>query len=165
MRSECPDTAELMIRFIDEMIRGHSRFNVFSDEIAIAGSPQGTAGTVLTAVVRAKSPPTVPQIGRSLGFPRQTIQRHADWLASHGYVEFVANPDHKLAKRLVPTQLGRDVYAAQDARAHEWARRFTQDLDPEALRLTVETMAMIRHRLERLEPDHFVLTSEKSDKK
>ena len=47
---------------------------------------------VLSAVAGALSPPTVPQIGRSLGHPRQVIQRIADALVARGLIGFEDNP-------------------------------------------------------------------------
>lgn len=139
--------ADLMIQLIDEILRGRSRLlgsETFYDPPELKGLP----GTVLTAVVLAAHPPTVPQIGRSLGYPRQTIQRQADLLVERGLVRFVENPDHKRAHRLVATEAGRALHAAADDRSRRWAARFTRGLSAEKLAITVETLRLIRHRLE-----------------
>ena len=139
--------ADLMIQLIDEVMRGRSRLpgsETFYDRPEL----QGLTGTVLTAVVMAAHPPTVPQIGRSLGYPRQTIQRQADTLLSLGLAEFVENPDHKRAHRLVATPAGHALHQAADARSRRWAAQFTAGLSPEKLAITVETLRLVRHRLE-----------------
>ncbi len=138
---------DLMIQLIDEIVRGRSRLpgsETFYDRAEL----QGLAGTVLTAVVLATHPPTVPQIGRSLGYPRQTIQRQADLLVEQGLVRFIDNPDHKRAHRLIATENARALHLAADGRSRSWAARFTADISAEALATTVETLRLIRHRLE-----------------
>ncbi len=141
------DSVDLMIRYFDEMKRGQARLAGVSAGFAVQGGVSGLAMTVLTAVVRAASPPTVPQIGRSLGHPRQTIQRHADALAADALIEWIDNPDHKSAKRLVPTEASRKLHEKSDALARSWAADFVVDLGD--LATTLETMQRIREKLER----------------
>lgn len=146
---DAPPPNELMIALIDEVIRGQTRIALVHD---LAGGPEELSRTgraVLTAVVRATTPPTVPQIGRSLGYPRQTIQRQAEDLVRLGFVEFVDNPDHKRAKRLVATPSGAAWYDNSNRLALEWASDFTTDLDPRALATAVAVLREVRHRLER----------------
>jgi DNA-binding MarR family transcriptional regulator len=146
---DAPPPNELMIALIDEIIRGQTRIALVYD---LAGGLQDlnkTGRSVLTAVVRATTPPTVPQIGRSLGYPRQTIQRHAEELVGLGFVEFVDNPDHKRAKRLVATHAGAAWYAEAHRRALDWAAKFTCGLDPEDLATAVGVLRQVRQRLER----------------
>jgi len=145
--SSPPLAVDLMIQLIDEIVRGRSRLPgsaTFYERAELQGLP----GTVLTSVVLAAHPPTVPQIGRSLGYPRQTIQRQADLLVEHGLVRFVDNPDHKRAHRLVATEAGQALHLAADRRSRSWAARFTAELSAEALATTVETLRLIRRRLE-----------------
>jgi DNA-binding MarR family transcriptional regulator len=140
---------ELMIALIDEMIRGQSRIALIHE---LAGGLQDlnrTGRSVLTAVVRAATPPTVPQIGRSLGFPRQTIQRQAEDLVRLGFVEFIDNPHHKRAKLLVATLAGAAWYGETNDRALAWAADFTRDIDPKALATAVTVLRQVRQRLER----------------
>lgn len=142
------DSAVLLTEYFDEMLRGTPRLSGVSDRFVPEGGPKGLAMTVLTAVVRAERPPTVPQIGRSLGYPRQTIQRHADTLVTDGLIETADNPDHKRARRLLPTQAGRDVYARSHAASLAWAERFTADIGSEELAAALRTMRKIRAKLE-----------------
>lgn len=142
------DTSILLTEYFDEMLRGKSRLAVVSDLFAPEDGPKGLAMTVLTAVVRAEYPPTVSQIGRSLGYPRQTIQRHADALIGDGLIDAINNPDHKRAKRLEPTEAGREVYASSHEASLAWAREFTADLDADDIRTTLKTMRAIRAKIE-----------------
>jgi DNA-binding MarR family transcriptional regulator len=60
---------------------------------------------VLGAVVRG--PDTVSGIARQMGLTRQSVQRVADLLVSHGLAEYRPNPAHVRAKLLVTTDAGR----------------------------------------------------------
>lgn len=86
--------------------------------------------TVLNAVTEARTPPTVPQIGRALGHPRQVIQRAANTLTDAGLIEPAANPDHKRAVLLLPTAAGEELKREADARGHEIAAQLLRSVDP-----------------------------------
>ncbi|HYD05659.1 MAG TPA: MarR family transcriptional regulator [Reyranella sp.] len=90
--------------------------------------------TVLTAVVEAERPPTVPQIGRSLGHARQLVQRAANSLADRGLIELLPNPDHKRAALLRATEAGVALKRRADAEAGAIARNLGEALDLAAAR-------------------------------
>jgi len=140
---------ELLIQLIDEVQRTKARLGTVAVDFNDPGGPTGLTMTILTAVTRALHPPTVPQIGRSLGYPRQTVQRHADQLVELGLIEAVENPDHKRAPRLMATEAGQALHARANARSLAWARTFTADIDPEKLATTVATLQTIRAKIER----------------
>lgn len=144
-----PSPAELLTDLIDEVIRGHTRMALLHELAGGSDELNATGRAVLTAVVRAATPPTVPQIGRSLGYPRQTIQRQAEDLARLGFVAFVDNPDHKRAKLLVATPAGAAWYDRANRLALDWAAGFTAGLDPNALTNAIATLREVRQRLER----------------
>ena len=104
--------------------------------------------TVLNAVVEAERAPTVPQIGRSLGLPRQQIQRAANALAQAGLIETTANPDHRRAALLVATAAGREVKARADVAADAIAARLGQGLDLAAAQAAVLQLRAVRQALE-----------------
>jgi DNA-binding MarR family transcriptional regulator len=90
----------------------------------------------------------VPQIGRSLGHTRQSVQRIADRLIARDLLASKENPDHKRAPLLVPTEAGRAAHGRVHERGRAWIARVTDGIDPEdiagaagvlrALRLQVE---------------------------
>jgi DNA-binding MarR family transcriptional regulator len=131
----------------DEVLRTAGRL-VAATPTSAGGGLTGSQNLVLTAVVRAERPPTVPQIARSLGHSRQAVQRLADVLVDRGLVETVDNPDHKRARRLVPTSTGRTAYREADLLSRTWARRVTHDLSDEQLATAVETLRALRHNIE-----------------
>lgn len=115
----------------DEVIRTQGRVrSAFADVNAAIGLSSMEA-TVLTAIVGARSAPTVPQIGRSLSHPRQVIQRAATTLIAAGLVEAQSNPDHKRAPLLVATASGRALKAEADQRARSVTDALLQQVDAE----------------------------------
>ncbi len=71
----------------------------------------------------------MPQIGRSLGHPRQVIQRAVNVLVDKGLIETAPNPDHKRAPLLIATPAGEQLKDQIDARAIEAADELMQVLD------------------------------------
>jgi DNA-binding MarR family transcriptional regulator len=144
---DMPASADLMIQLIDEIQRTRGRLASisFSDSDGLGGLDM----TVLNAVVLAAYPPTVPQIGRSLGYPRQTIQRHAEALVERRLMAFIDNPDHKRALRLVATSDGKAVQGKATAKSLIWAAAITRDLDPRRLADAIGMLKIIRTRIER----------------
>jgi DNA-binding MarR family transcriptional regulator len=59
---------------------------------------------VLSATFDSRVPPTVPQIGRNLGYARQLVQRVVNELVEEGLIQTVPNPHHKRAVLLEPTE-------------------------------------------------------------
>jgi DNA-binding MarR family transcriptional regulator len=110
--------------------------------------------TVLVAVVEARTAPTVPQIGRSLGHPRQVIQRAANQLVEAGLITAQSNPDHKRASLLVPTEAGRALQAKANRRAKQLAAGLMTDLEPAQVQQATALLGTIRAGIERHEKDH-----------
>ncbi len=104
-------------RFADEIARLRGRIRVLYAEPRAASGLAEMELTVLTAAVNAAEAPTVAQIGRSLGHPRQVVQRAANRLAELGLVDFADNPDHKRASLILATEAGRSLKAADHDRA------------------------------------------------
>jgi DNA-binding MarR family transcriptional regulator len=103
---------------------------------------------VLNAVVEAERPPTVPRIGRSLGRPRQLVQRAADALEAAGLIRTVSNPDHKRAVLLIAEKKGIAIKRRVDACADRIAESLGTDLDLEKADTTVNALRMLRKQIE-----------------
>ena len=103
---------------------------------------------VINAVVEAERAPTVAQIGRSLGHPRQLIQRAANSLRDAGLIETVDNPDHKRAPLLKPTEKGVALKRKADTMAEEIAEELMPALDENGVRETKVALRAIRKQLE-----------------
>lgn len=105
--------------------------------------------TVLVAVIGAQTPPTVQEIGRSLGHPRQVIQRAANSLVDAGLIVLTDNPDHKRASLMQPTAAGRELLDRVNSRAHRIAETLTAQLDPDQVREATCLIGEIRGGIER----------------
>jgi DNA-binding MarR family transcriptional regulator len=148
-----PDSHSDLALLIDALARTQGRLRA-----AFASAREGSGlsdmeHTVLVAVVEARTPPTVPQIGRSLGHPRQVIQRAANQLIEAGLISARTNPDHKRASLLVPTEAGRAIQAAANRQAAQIAAGLMNDLDPAQVQQATALLAIIRAGIEHHEKD------------
>lgn len=115
-----------LIRLVDEVTRLQGRFKSLFDEVHADTGLKTMEDLVLQAIVEAETPPTVPQIGRSLGHPRQVIQRAVNDLLNDDYLERLANPDHKRAPLFAVTAKGLKLKQRSDAQALAVANAFLQ---------------------------------------
>lgn len=102
----------------------------------------------LSAVISAKRPVTVPQIGRSLGHARQVVQRAANALERRGYLATQSNPGHKRAAFLVSTPAGLELQREFDVVADEILAILAADLDPAQVRSTHQGLIELRKVME-----------------
>lgn len=135
-------------RFADEVARLRGRMRaLYADTRAASGLPEMEL-TVLTAVVNAAAPPTVAQIGRSLGHPRQVVQRAANRLAELGLMSFADNPDHKRASLIVATDAGHALKAADHERAQAITDALLTRIDGAAFAAAASQLHAIRAEIE-----------------
>jgi DNA-binding MarR family transcriptional regulator len=106
-----------LVGLIDETSRLNGRLKSLFAEARRGAGLGDSELAVLSAVVEAERPPTVPQIGRSFGQPRQQIQRAANSLMGAGLIEAIPNPDHKRASLLRATESGISLKRRADAPA------------------------------------------------
>ena len=137
-----------LIRVLDEVVRIQSRFASLFEDLREMSGLNRMENTVLTAVLEASAPPTVPQIGRSLGHPRQVIQRAVDALVSRGLVEKRPNPDHKRVPLLVGTATAYESKKVTDGLAREIAEQFFRDFDRETCRRIGDDLHQLREAME-----------------
>ncbi|KTE44951.1 MULTISPECIES: MarR family winged helix-turn-helix transcriptional regulator [unclassified Sphingopyxis] len=135
-------------RFADEVARLRGRMRaLFAETRAESGLPEMEL-MVLTAVVNAAASPTVAQIGRSLGHPRQVVQRAANRLAELGLIAFADNPEHKRASLIVATEAGRSLKAADHERAQAVTRAVMARIDAATFADAATRMHAIRTEIE-----------------
>lgn len=145
---DSPPCAQSVIELIDEVTRLRGRLFVANKRAHGAAEMGGLQWLVLSAVVGARSAPTVARIGRSLGHPRQSIQRLSDELVGRGLIAQQNNPEHARARLLVPTPVGLALHQQQTRRSLHWAERIAGDLDPLLLRQTIDALRLLRSRIE-----------------
>jgi DNA-binding MarR family transcriptional regulator len=142
------DSRHPLVGLSDELIRLNGRLKgMFAGARRSEGLGDSEL-TVLNAVVEADRSPTVPQIGRSLGQPRQLVQRAANSLIEAGLIETEANPDHKRAVLLRATGPGIALKREIDARADAIAEAVVGDIDADLVRRATTALHDIRRQLE-----------------
>lgn len=142
------DSRHPLIGLSDELIRLGGRMKgVFAGARRSEGLGDSEL-SVLNAVVEADRPPTVPQIGRSFGQPRQLVQRAANSLIADGLIATAPNPDHKRALLLVPTEQGLELKREMDARADAIAQVIAADVDNDIVREATRALRTIRKQME-----------------
>lgn len=140
--------SNVVIQLIDEVLRLHGRLRtIFGDVNAMTGlAPMES--TVLAAVVEAQIAPTVPQIGRSLGHPRQVIQRAANALIAAGLICTEPNPHHRRAPLLLPTDAGHALKHMADERAVRAADALLQTVGERTCKRLTDELRTLRSQIE-----------------
>ncbi len=139
----------LLVRLVDEITRTQGRIKHLFSEVRYESGLGPTERLVLAAILEADTPPTVPQIGRSLGHPRQVIQRAVNSREEAGYVDKLDNPDHKRAPLLAATGAGTSLKRQTDRLALEVADAFIADFDKDALGRLVGDLHRFRQAIEK----------------
>lgn len=142
------DSRNPLVGLVDEISRLNGRLkSVFADSRRVVGLGESEM-TVLNAVVEAERAPTVPQIGRSLGHPRQLIQRAANALVADGLIETRPNPDHKRAPLLRATDKGVALKREADVCADAIAASLADVIDQDGAAAAASALRVIRKQLE-----------------
>ena len=97
------EDAGILLSVIDEVLRLQRSFEVLFADVRGASHLTTLQKLVLSATFDSRVPPTVPQVGRNLGYPRQLIQRAVNELVDDGLIRTIPNPHHKRAVLLEPT--------------------------------------------------------------
>lgn len=137
-----------LVRLIDEVIRLRGRLQSVFAGVGAATGLAPMESTVLTAVVESHTTPTVSQIGRSLGHPRQVIQRAANNLVAARLLEMTANPDHKRAALLRATAAGKRSYRDAAALASKTANSLMRVLDLKECERLARELHTLRGKIE-----------------
>jgi DNA-binding MarR family transcriptional regulator len=137
-----------LIDLIDEVVRLRGRVMAATSGFGSGSGLSSAQMTVVTAVVNARHPPTVPQIARSLGLSRQAIQRVADTLVDAGLLTLADNPDHQRAKLLVATDSARRAQGEADRLSRSWAERTIRGMATSDIDHATETLRELRTRIE-----------------
>lgn len=142
------DSRHPLVGLSDELIRINGRMKSLFAGARRREGLGDSEQSVLNAVVEADRPPTVPQIGRSYGQPRQLIQRAANSLIEAGLIEALPNPDHKRAVLLRATPQGVAVKREIDSEVDAIASTLSRGLNDIVIRLATAQLRTIRKQLE-----------------
>lgn len=142
------ESQQALITLVDEVTLLAGRLKGAFAEVRREAGLNESEMMVLNAVVEASQPPTVPQIGRAFGQPRQLVQRAANSLIETGLLTTAPNPDHKRAVLLRATESGLACKRAADARAGGIAADLALGLDDAAARSAALALREVRKHLE-----------------
>lgn len=142
------DSRHALVGLSDELIRLQGRMKRLYAGARRSEGLNDSELSVLNAVVEADRPPTVPQIGRSFGQPRQLVQRAANALMAAGLVEAMPNPDHKRAVLLKATDAGFALKRQIDRQADDVAEAIGAGLDLDNVRQATAALRVVRKQLE-----------------
>ena len=132
----------------DEVVRLQGRLKSLFADVHGGTGLSTMEDVVLTAVIASRQPPTVPQIGRSLGHPRQVIQRAANALMDAGLIEKAPNPHHKRATLLLATEQGLALKRDADRQALTVASKFLDSYPVGKCERLVEELRELRQAIE-----------------
>jgi DNA-binding MarR family transcriptional regulator len=132
------------------VFRLNGQFLGVAEELARPAGLTAARWQVLGAVLGEPLP--VAGIARAMGITRQSVQRIADLLVDQGLAEYVANPAHRRAKLLRPTDEGREAIRRIDPGHAALAHRLAATLGPTALAATLEALTNLSTALEKLAP-------------
>jgi DNA-binding MarR family transcriptional regulator len=96
---------------------------------------------VLGAVL--PGPLSVAGIAREMGLARQSVQRIANLLVSQELAAYVANPAHRRAKLLTPTDAGRRAIRQIAVEQHIWARALEDRIGEPRLSQALQTLDQV----------------------
>ena len=142
------DSANSLLSLINEVVRLQSRFEVLFAKVYSGSSLSTLQKLVLSCAVGASLPLTVPQIGRNLGRPRQVIQRAVNDLVHSDLIRKVANPDHKRAALLVPTEMALEMKRQIDRRATRAADALLSTINSKRCAAIQSELRELRHAIE-----------------
>ncbi|HEV7760493.1 MAG TPA: MarR family transcriptional regulator [Acidimicrobiales bacterium] len=132
------------------VFRLNGQFLGVAEELARPAGLTAARWQVLGAVLGEPLP--VAGIARAMGITRQSVQRIADLLVDQGLAEYVANPAHRRAKLLRPTDEGRAAIGRIDPGHAALARRLADTLGPTALAATLDALTRLSTALDEIAP-------------
>ncbi len=104
-------------------------------------------------------PQSVSDIARTMGLPRQSVQRIADLLVERGLAAYADNPAHRRAKLVRPTSAGREAVAAINPGHRVRAEALAAEVGAERLAEVLAGMHELSAALDRLRETGHALTS------
>jgi DNA-binding MarR family transcriptional regulator len=104
---------------------------------------------ILGALFLAGEPQTASQIARRMGLTRQAVQRLVDAMHKDGLLLFQKNPEHKRAKLIDLSDLGKDIFIKLDKKQTEWASSSSSDIPQEELETALSVLKRISDAIDR----------------
>jgi DNA-binding MarR family transcriptional regulator len=104
---------------------------------------------ILGALFLAGEPQTVPEIARRMGLTRQGVQRLVDAMHKDELLLFHKNPDHKRAKLIDLSDLGKDIFLKLDEKQTKWASSRSSEIPQAKLETALYVLKRISDAIDR----------------
>jgi DNA-binding MarR family transcriptional regulator len=141
---------DLLSRGALGVFRLNGQFLAVAEELAGPAGLTAARWQVLGAVLAEPLP--VAGIARAMGITRQSVQRIADLLVERGLAEYRANPAHRRAKLLAPTEEGRAAVHRIGPGHTAFADRLAEAFGEAELTEAVQTLERLSKVLDELGP-------------
>lgn len=138
---------EALNALIDELFQLNGRLLAAADALSATHGLTGARWQVMAALKLEQRPLTVAQIARRMGLQRQSVQRLSDILVEQGVLAYHANPDHKRAKLVDFTPMGREIFDQASTTQISWANTITADFSSEELSAAAGVLRKLKDRL------------------
>lgn len=93
-------------------------------------------------------PKTASAIARERGLARQSVQQIVNSLIKDGFVELKDNANHRSAKLVAPTSLGRRALRGVNQKSIAWHNHIADAVSAADIEITMGTLVRLRNRLE-----------------
>ncbi len=104
---------------------------------------------ILGAIFLAGEPQTVPQIAKRMGLTRQAVQRLVDAMQKDDLLLFHKNPDHKRAKLIDLTDLGKEIFIKLDEKQSKQAIAHSSNLSQAELETALSVLKKMSDAIDR----------------
>jgi DNA-binding MarR family transcriptional regulator len=137
-----------LTRLILELFALNNRLLTTGDRLVAGLGLTSARWQVLGFIVEAERTQPVAWIAREMGGNRQNIQRIANDLAADELIRFEANPHHRRAQLVVPTDKGKAVYHAALALQAPWVDDLAAGIEIDDIETSLAVITALRVKLE-----------------
>ena len=131
---------------IFEIFRTYNRLNAVGDTLSEEFGLSSARWRVLGSACR--EPKTTSAIARERGLTRQSVQEIVNSLINDGLAELKENANHKRAKLVAPTDVGRAAIRRVNEKSVDWQNHIADAATVSDIQITIRTLVRLRSRLE-----------------
>lgn len=142
------DEQDLLSGMAKAVFRLNGQLLAIGEELARPAGLTASWWLVLGSVL--SSPRSVADIARDIGVTRQSVQRTADILVARNLAEFRANPAHRRAKLLAPTDPARNAIRAIAPAHRSYAEVLVSELGVEEAERMLGDLGRLSETLQRI---------------
>jgi DNA-binding MarR family transcriptional regulator len=137
--------------FVFELFRTYSRLNSAGDDIARGFGLSAARWRVLGSA--CESPKTVSAIARERGLTRQSVQQIVNSLLEERLAKLIENKDHKSAKLVAPTPVGKRAILDLNRQATGWMNGIADAVSAKDLETATRVLERLRIQIDTIMPD------------